>query len=122
MKTLLRSWLLLLSLSSCEQAQDLGWSTVESCRPSQTRCGDRCADTRSDPEHCGGCGKACAAQSLCQSGACVSRCSDPATACGRACVTLYQDDLHCGSCQKTCASSEHCDNATCLPCPSGGCR
>jgi hypothetical protein len=37
-------------------------------------CGGSCVSTGSDPKHCGGCGKACAASEVCESGACVAVC------------------------------------------------
>lgn len=109
----------LMVLSACEQQQDLGHGAEAPCRPGLTRCDRRCVDTFSDPAHCGGCGLACPAGKLCQSGTCVSGCSQPYSACGGACVILYQDDLHCGACEKMCPGEQHCDNAVCISCAAG---
>jgi hypothetical protein len=34
-------------------------------------CGDDCVDPRSDPRHCGGCGRACGSNELCLDGLCI---------------------------------------------------
>jgi hypothetical protein len=43
-----------------------------SCQQGYTQCGDACADLQRDLRHCGACGTACAAGSLCVAGACTA--------------------------------------------------
>lgn len=65
-------------------------------------CGDRCTDLSSDPSNCGACGKTCASDQICQSGACVT-CAPPANAsCLNICTDLNTNPLHCGKCNHPC--------------------
>jgi Cys-rich repeat protein len=96
------------------------------CRPGLTTCAAVCADTKSDPEHCGGCtgaGTACAAGQMCLAGKCQAAsggCKAPTpTACtgagGRvACVNENTDPLHCGDCGTACAVGEICAAGNCV--------
>ncbi|MBL8678973.1 MAG: VCBS repeat-containing protein [Myxococcales bacterium] len=72
-------------------------------------------DTRSSVEHCGGCGRACAApmgaSAMCASGTCTA-CPMGTTACGSRCVDLQTDSANCGSCGNGCGT---------LACTSGVC-
>src|SRR4051812_15210938 len=52
------------------------------CSANQIPCGGACADPRSDHDHCGACGVACAAGEVCDLGACKVSCSMPSSACG----------------------------------------
>jgi hypothetical protein len=36
------------------------------------QCGGSCVSTESDPDHCGGCDKACATGEACEGGVCVA--------------------------------------------------
>jgi DNA-binding beta-propeller fold protein YncE len=47
------------------------------CPDGQQRCGRRCADTRTDPGHCGACGRACGDGETCSEGFCVTVSFDP---------------------------------------------
>lgn len=57
-------------LEDCEVAADL--DVDGQCPPGQERCGDRCADPLTDPDHCGGCSQPCDT-GLCRAGSCEAR-------------------------------------------------
>lgn len=89
-----------------------------------TACGaDECVDTRSDPQHCGGCDVACGA-GVCVDGTCTSgSCALGATDCSTGiretvCAHLGSSMEHCGDCQS------YCDERTfAMPvCAAGVCR
>jgi hypothetical protein len=65
-------------------------------------CGDRCVDTTSSSENCGGCGQPCVGNESC----CDSQCAD-----------LSTDSENCTACGRTCAlpgvASPQCDNGVC---------
>jgi hypothetical protein len=42
------------------------------CDRPALRCGKRCVNLGTDPQHCGSCGRQCAATELCQEGQCVT--------------------------------------------------
>lgn len=62
------------------------------------RCGKLCVDSLSDPQHCGGCGKACGSGQAC---------------CGGTCASLRNDWHNCGSCGHTCPNQESCIEGLC---------
>jgi hypothetical protein len=66
------------------------------------RCGDTCADPRTDASHCGACGRACPAGQSCVAGACTIVCRAPETLCEGACVVTETDRAHCGRCGNVC--------------------
>lgn len=72
-------------------------------------------DTRTSVDHCGACGRACAAPmgatAMCAAGVCSS-CPMGTTACGSRCVDLQTDSAHCGTCGNGCGT---------LACTSGVC-
>jgi hypothetical protein len=59
-------------------------------------CDGQCVDTRTDEAHCGGCSRACAADTNC---------------CGGACIDLTRNRQHCGRCGRRCQGS--CRNGRC---------
>ncbi|MBI5518275.1 MAG: FG-GAP repeat protein [Deltaproteobacteria bacterium] len=67
--------------------------------------------------NCGGCGRACAAGTVCSAGGCSSVCASPTTYCAGACVTLATDVNHCGACGRACAAPANatasCAGSTC---------
>src|SRR5437660_1660327 len=76
-------------------------------------CGTSCADTKTDPNNCGGCGVVCKVNHTCTNGACVLACGAGTVACVPAdkCVNT-------GSC---CTNADcTVTNATC-PTPGGVC-
>jgi hypothetical protein len=79
-------------------------------------------DTRTDLQHCGGCGVACPqrpnAMATCRMGACGIACLSgfgdcdgvAANGCEEA---LQTSSLHCGSCSNPCSSGRACEGGTC---------
>ncbi|MDX2012511.1 MAG: LamG-like jellyroll fold domain-containing protein [Myxococcaceae bacterium] len=95
-----------------------------------TACDGVCVDLQNDRRHCGACGTACAAGSVCTAGACVANagCAAPLRACSGVCFDLQNDPGHCGSCATVCGTSEYCRQGQCTSlaadagppsCPSG---
>jgi hypothetical protein len=74
------------------------------CSVGETACGDVCSNTRSDPKHCGECGKGCMTGQFCAVGECVDVCDAPLSFCDGNCYDLQNDEDHCGSCGTACAS------------------
>jgi hypothetical protein len=62
-----------------------------------------CVDVATSSEHCGGCGRSCAASESCKDGRC--RCSQASgiLECDGQCTDSRTSDSHCGSCDQTCA-------------------
>jgi hypothetical protein len=91
------------------------------CRPGLQACAGQCVDTKSNPNHCGGCGAPCGGGQKCQGGVCSNgtTCTQPLVACafggGRvACVDTEKDNLNCGGCANVCAREEICVLGQCL--------
>jgi hypothetical protein len=96
------------------------------CEADLTRCGDTCRDTRTDRDHCGGCGRRCCAGSLCAAGTCVVGCAAGTTPCGTEpgpdgclnngrCFDLQTSALHCGRCGIACPTGQICNDGACVP-------
>ena len=86
------------------------------CGEGFSRCALACADLTSDAANCGGCGVACKAGELCQSGRC--QCPPGATLCGSACVVTASDPANCGGCAgigagQACWTNEVCELGQC---------
>ncbi len=76
-------------------------------------------DLRFNNQHCGACGRTCAAGTACSNGTCASVCSPGQTFCAGSCVTLSSDPRHCGGCGNLCPAGRSCANGTCVdPAPS----
>jgi len=97
------------------------------CAPSETMCGSVCADTRTDPAHCGGCGMDCGdpfgATVTCTNGLCTSTCDEGFADCdsddSNGCETdLASDDANCGACGAMCSGGS-CAASSCLVNPRG---
>lgn len=98
----------------CDGQREVCADGVCVCREGLTRCGANCADTRTDPAHCGGCDGVCeGAEGLCQDKDCVGACGAPLQACEGACVDVSHDSLHCGGCDQPCQPDEVCVAGTC---------
>jgi hypothetical protein len=55
-------------------------------------------------EHCGMCGRRCAAGEACAMGACAITCVAGTTLCGTTCANLQADVSHCGACGRACVT------------------
>jgi hypothetical protein len=96
---------------------------VTNCPSGTTLCDGRCADTRTDVEHCGACNNPCANDRVCAGGACVPECPPGQMPCGDRCYNLSLDRAHCGACDATCATNESCVAGRCgSVCPAGETR
>ncbi len=102
-------------------------SDAAMCAPSETMCDAVCADTRSDPAHCGGCGMDCGdpfgATVTCTNGLCTSSCDEGFADCdgddSNGCETdLASDDANCGACGAVCSGGS-CVASSCLVNPRG---
>jgi hypothetical protein len=97
-------------------------------------CGTVCADTRSDPANCGGCGDngdagpptVCSIGSLCVDAGCVPQCvgapnnsacsirtPNDGTCCGQLCINPQTDNNNCYNCGTVCGSGQTCIEAIC---------
>ena len=89
------------------------------CPAGRTACSNACVDTQTDVANCGSCGNKCAANALCQKGACQA-CPTGFLVCNGKCVDVTGDSKNCGSCGKTCPSGQVCAFANCATsCPIG---
>ncbi|MEZ4390488.1 MAG: FG-GAP-like repeat-containing protein [Polyangiales bacterium] len=84
-----------------------GACTVGSCNAGFGDCDGNAAngcevDMRSSNSHCGACGRACAAGTVCSNGACGSVCAAGLTYCSGVCVDTRSDASNCGSCGGAC--------------------
>jgi hypothetical protein len=101
-----------------EPVEDAQTGPVTPCLGALTQCGDVCADTRVDPEHCGACGETCGASGFCCEGVCVAQCEAPTEACGGSCVNTRTDSEHCGGCDVKCGAEQRCSEGACTTCAS----
>ncbi len=81
--------------------------------------GSVCVDTRTDPRHCGACGRACCPGQFCAGGMCVLGCPAGQTVCtpaGATCPTCFDTSVspaHCGMCNNPCAAGQTCVAGRC---------
>jgi hypothetical protein len=82
------------------------------CHEHQTCCGNKCVDTKTDDQNCGGCGNPCAAGESCVDGACRTtseECRDADCPVGQRCVWNGADvACGCGEGFKYCVESTRC--------------
>lgn len=81
--------------------------------PGQTKCGNQCANTRTDPGNCGSCGAVCANPRVCMNGSC--QCPGGREFCNNSCVDTSSDSNNCGGCGRRCTGSGK-------TCQGGQCR
>src|SRR5207253_1749180 len=99
----------------CSQSQ-----CVEACANGETRCDGVCVDTAVTSKHCGGCGVACSADQVCNTGACG--CAANAIVCANTCTDPMTDKNHCGASADCagantgtqCGLQQACAGGTCL--------
>jgi len=76
-------------------------------------------ELRFNNQHCGQCGRVCAAGTACSGGVCASVCGAGQTFCSGSCVTLSSDVRNCGGCGNVCPSGRACVSGACVdPAPS----
>ncbi|UJR78158.1 hypothetical protein [Sandaracinus amylolyticus] len=99
---------------SCGLGECLAGACV--CPEGTSICDGVCVDTRTDVEHCGGCGVACPTGGVCEGGAC--RCPIGLELCEEqnACNTIGTSVRSCGVCRVSCDDGTQCIDGECL-CP-----
>jgi hypothetical protein len=83
------------------------------CDGDEVVCGALCIDLTDDRDHCGACGRACAADETCVAAACVPACAADEV-CDGFCVELDRDPANCGACRRWCDSDEICEAGECV--------
>ncbi len=73
----------------------------------------RCADLRTDDQHCGACGNACPLGFSCVSRTCELRCPSTQTNCDGRCVSLMTSVTDCGACGTACTGQQRCVAGVC---------
>lgn len=105
--------------ATCEQMRCVDPDTI--C------CNDEpCVDIKTNPQHCGACGKTCSNLEACSNGQCVCRGGGGSQTCGAGtaccpdrpafvggCKNLQTDTANCGSCGRACRASETCTAGSC---------
>ncbi len=81
----------------------------------------RCADVRSDDQHCGACNTPCPLGNTCIDGVCELRCPSNQTDCAGRCVDLATSQTDCGACGNACTGLQRCVMGVCtgMACPAG---
>ncbi len=85
------------------------------CLPPETDCGGTCVDTRSDPDHCGGCSAPCDPGWSCERSVC--RCPAGTTPCDTECVDTTSSAAHCSGCFLACRAGAVCEGSVCRCAP-----
>lgn len=99
-------------------------NTRRACQATDTCCiqtfdrgqSSNCVDLKTDPRHCGGCGRTCQKSEACVDGLCA--CPNGQIRCGDKCVDAQEDYENCGACGKKC--SKICSNGKCTTCAAIG--
>jgi hypothetical protein len=100
------------------------------CAPGLSLCAASCVDERTDPNHCGSCGKQCpavagATPTCAAGGMCGFTCNANNHLCNGACVNEQTDPDNCGSCSHVCGAGQACSGGQCIcnatSCPNGCC-
>jgi len=86
--------------------------SCRACSGAQVGCGDSCADTSTDPLHCGSCDNPCDTTSTCGGGSCSS-CGGGMLACDNACTDVQTDEQNCGECGNACDAGIECVMGDC---------
>ena len=91
-------------LAAAALAALAGCMNAQPCPGNLEVCNGACVDLAADPEHCGACDNAVAADLLCVGGepGCPQGDFQELTLCGDKCVDLLFDEDNCGACGVTC--------------------
>jgi hypothetical protein len=81
------------------------------CPTGQSFCNGQCIFANSDPQNCGGCGRACPGALACINGSCG--CPTGLSNCADVCVDENVDGNNCGSCGAACVAGFVCSSGTC---------
>jgi hypothetical protein len=82
--------------------QRVDWRIEPACPQGLSRCGGACVHTGSDPNHCGGCGRACGTGLECHDGVCGTGSDWPKIVCDGAVIDPTSDNQNCGGCGLAC--------------------
>jgi hypothetical protein len=106
--------------SSGSAVGDGGGTTAPSGSPNGCRfglptCDGACVDLSENDKHCGACGNACGAGTVCYGGKCeTGTCAEKfREQCGDACVRLDRDPDNCGTCGHACPDGQLCRDKVC---------
>ncbi len=130
--------------ATCTPACDAGETCMDGacrcgagagCGDGLSCCGGGCVDPASNTNHCGACGRRCAAGESCEAGTCTAPTCTPACAAGETCVagrclcggatctasqrccagrcTTLDTVANCGACGRTCGGTEACCEGIC---------
>lgn len=105
--------------SQTAQDSSTGPDSGTNCNSPMTLCSGSCVDTKTDTQHCGGCGMACNGGQTCSQSIC---CSANEVVCNGACADTSSDLANCGACGKTCTGI--CNGGSCVVSskpPQGNC-
>ncbi len=91
-----------------------------SCCFGAVACNGACTNLKNDANHCGVCGRSCAANEVCSAGSCAA-CPASRTQCTDQCADLRSDPFNCGACGKVCAGSQSCVAGSCGACDGTVC-
>ncbi len=97
------------------------------CPEGHIVCSGRCVPARTDPRHCGRCGKECPVGTTCVGGECVHgdgtgtgpdgsgpcRCPRGEACCEGQCTDLNESKANCGECGHACPAGEECCEGRC---------
>jgi hypothetical protein len=107
------------SAGSCESTK---------CENPDSKCcmGEPCIDIKTNPVHCGECGKTCRTREVCSNGICACRaggrdavCPTDALCCTDGCHDVKTDTMNCGGCGVVCKTGESCIDSQCKCGPAG---
>ncbi len=89
--------------------------TGVTCTGGTTNCGGYCANTQTDPFHCGMCNNQCPAGQTCAGARCsgTGSCTGGTTNCGGYCANTSNDPFHCGGCNQRCPTGQVCAGGRC---------
>jgi hypothetical protein len=100
-------------------------SDAGTCAVGLASCAGRCADLRTDPDHCGSCGTVCGRAQWCEQGLCICEGPPGTSCCEVGCppmiirVNLVSDPSNCGGCGVMCPTGSACVSGVCVAADGG---